>query len=78
MPKSADVAHRIARLAVLKRYHPHDSELVTDAERELRVQLLTEAITRTVSAKPPPTNEQRAKLAALLEPVQITPNSADK
>jgi hypothetical protein len=78
MPKSADTAHRVARLAVLKRYHPHNSEQVTEAERDLRVQLLTEAITKAVDAAPPLTAEQRVKLAELLSPVRVSPQELQK
>lgn len=68
MPKSDAVASRVARLAVLKRFYPSDSEQVENADRDLRVQLLTEAITKTLDADPPLTTEQRVGLAERLMP----------
>ncbi|HTY27697.1 MAG TPA: hypothetical protein VMD51_06055 [Mycobacterium sp.] len=77
MPRSDEVNHRVARLAVLKRYHPHDSQQVEDADRELRVQLLAEHITRAVDAAPPLTSEQRNRLAELLRPVRAKGATAE-
>lgn len=60
--------HERARVASLTRSRtPDDPELV-DARRNLRAERLADHIRRQVDDWPPLTNEQRARLAALLRP----------
>ena len=57
------------RLGAIKRHHPNDTERLADARRDLAAAKLAEYIARTVDAAPPLTDDQRARLAALLRPV---------
>jgi hypothetical protein len=62
--------HDRARVAALKRHRVPDDPEVTSAVRDLSVTLLAEHVRRVVDAAPPLTADQRARLAALLRPVQ--------
>lgn len=55
-----------ASYAALKRHHGADHPATEAASRELRETALARHITRLVDAAPPLTEEQRARLAALL------------
>ncbi len=55
-----------ARVASLTRSRPADDPDLIEARRALRAERLAEAIRRTVAEAPPLTDEQRARLAALL------------
>lgn len=60
--------HHRARVAALSRDRsPDDPELI-NARRDLRAERLADHIADVVNAAPPLTNEQRARLAALLRP----------
>jgi hypothetical protein len=65
---SPAVAHKRARVMALKRHHPNGSKAVDDAVLDLREQMLTEHIQREVAKAPPLTDDQKARLAALLRP----------
>lgn len=54
-----------ARLAVQTR-HGADEQTLAELRRDVRAARLAEQIERTVAALPPLTDEQRAKLTALL------------
>ncbi|MEV0152186.1 hypothetical protein AB0H57_00375 [Micromonospora sp. NPDC050686] len=55
-----------ARYAALKRCHGADHPATQAASRELREEALSRHITRLVDAAPPLTEEQRARLSALI------------
>lgn len=55
-----------ARLAALERHRTTDDPAVTDARDELRVAKLEDHIRRVVDAAPPLTEDQKARLRALL------------
>ena len=65
---SPAVAHKRARVMALKRHHPEGGQAVDAAVLDLREQMLTEHIQREVAKGPPLTDQQRARLAALLRP----------
>ncbi len=58
--------HHRARVASLSRDRAPDDPELLDARRSLREERLAAAIRETVDAAPPLTDEQRARLAALL------------
>ena len=71
------IYHR-ARVAVLSRDRAPDDPELLDERRKLREARLADHIKRTVDSFPPPTAEQRARLAALLRDTSPEPNgSAD-
>lgn len=53
----------------LVRHHGADAAVVTEARRDLRAANLADHIRRVVNEAPPLTDEQRARLAALLRPI---------
>ncbi len=55
-----------ARVAALSRDRAPDDPELLDARRNLRAERLAAAIRETVDAAPPLTDDQRARLAALL------------
>jgi len=59
-----------ARLAAHKRHHPDADD--SDLRRNLRAARLEDYIRKTVEAAPPLTDEQRWRLAALLQPTSET------
>jgi hypothetical protein len=65
---SPEVAHKRARVMALKKHHLEGGEAVDAAVLDLRERTLSEHIQREVDKAPPLTNEQRARLAALLRP----------
>lgn len=68
------LAKRHARVAALKRHRSPDDPQVHDAVRELRAACLAAHIREVVDSAPPLTDEQRTRLALLLNPS----NSADE
>ncbi|MFF1714807.1 hypothetical protein [Streptomyces sp. NPDC058268] len=66
MPISSEVAHLRARKAAEKRHHP-DAD-TTDLDRELATLTLAAYIKRVVESAPPLNDDQRARLAMLLNP----------
>jgi hypothetical protein len=68
----SEVLHYRAKVASLTRSRqPDDPELI-DARRTLKSIRLEEHIRSVVETAPPPTQEQRDKLAALLRPTGTT------
>ncbi len=61
------VAHARSRVGVAARLK--DATALTDARRSLAEAKLAAYITETVNAAPPLTNEQRARIACLLAPI---------
>lgn len=61
-----------ARLAALTRHRPADDPALHDAARDLAALRLEEHIRRVVDTAPPLTEEQAAKLRALLPPPRAT------
>jgi hypothetical protein len=57
-----------ARVAGLKRHRDDDDPTVTAAVSELKAARLAEHIRQLVDAAPPLTDQQRARLVALLQP----------
>ena len=66
-PLTSAVTTARARVSALKRHHPNGGDVVDAAVRELRATSLEEHIKRVVDAAPPLTDDQRARLAALLQ-----------
>ncbi len=69
MPSPAlapDVAHHRARVASLSRDRAADDPELTAARAELRAATLAAHVARVVDQAPPLTDEQRARIAALL------------
>ncbi|MEU0468252.1 hypothetical protein ABZ215_29980 [Amycolatopsis sp. NPDC006131] len=62
---SSTIHHLRARVANAKRWNQPDAE---DLQRELRAAILQRHITDALATWPPLTDEQRARLAALLSP----------
>jgi hypothetical protein len=60
-------AHR-GRLNALRRHRSPDDPAIADAARDLKATRLADHIRAVVDAAPPLTEEQRARLAALLAP----------
>ncbi len=59
-----------ARVAALSRSRPADDPDLLDARRNLRAAKAEEYIKKLVDAAPPLTDEQTARLAVLLAPVE--------
>lgn len=56
------------RLGAALRNSPNDSERIVDARRDLAEARIADAIERIVADAPPLTDNQRARLAAMLAP----------
>jgi hypothetical protein len=56
------------RLNVLQRHRAPDDPAIANARRDLAAASLEEHIRKTVNAAPPLTDDQKARLAALLRP----------
>lgn len=69
MPISPEQARHRATLAAIARHHP-DADL-TELRTELRTATAAEYIRKLVDEAPPLSEEQRARLAALLRPTQV-------
>lgn len=74
MPLSPDQARNRAKLAATARHHP-ESDL-TELRAELRTATAAEYIRRLVDGAPPLSEHQRARLAALLRPVEAGAEAA--
>lgn len=61
--------HHRGRVAALSRSRKSDDPDLLAAQRDLRAALLEEHIQRVVDQAPPLTEEQRTRLAALLQPI---------
>jgi hypothetical protein len=57
-----------ARLGSKVRYHPDDRDAIEALRRDLRAAQAEEYIERLVAVAPPLTDEQRARLAVILNP----------
>lgn len=57
-------------LGATVRRHPHDLEKIAVARRELAAAKITDYIEKVVAEAPPLTDEQRARIAALLQPAE--------
>lgn len=77
-PINSDVAHLRARHAGLRRHSRDDDPAVVAARQELKAASIEAYLERQIAEAPPLTNEQRAKLAELLEPVRIKPKPVNK
>lgn len=68
MAISAELAHHRARRA--RAVQQGDTEAAEKAARDLRAEKLAEHIKSVVDAMPPLTEQQRSRLAALLQPLR--------
>jgi hypothetical protein len=76
MPATPAVAHARARVMSLKKHHPQGGETVDAAVTDLRELVLEQHIRKAVDAAPPLTDQQKARLAALLRPSDGGSNAA--
>lgn len=60
--------HERARIASLSRSRAADDPDLIEARRNLRAERLADHVQRVVSEAPPLTDDQRARIAALLRP----------
>ncbi|PLV44944.1 hypothetical protein X011_25645 [Mycobacterium tuberculosis variant microti OV254] len=60
-----------ARHSALRRFRQDDDAAVIAARQELKAASINDYLERQMAEAPPLTNEQRAKIAELLEPVRI-------
>jgi hypothetical protein len=67
-PLTPAVTTARARVSALKRHHPEGGAVVEAAVRDLRATTLEEHIKKVVDSAPPLTDDQRARLSALLRP----------
>lgn len=63
--ESRDIA---ARIAAISRWKGDDDPRLPELRRDLKVAQLAESYRRVAEGAPPPTDEQRARLAALIQP----------
>jgi hypothetical protein len=67
MPYTPAVLKARATVAAQKRHHPEGGEAVDNAVRDLNEVKLRQHIEKVVSQAPPLSDEQRSRLAALLQ-----------
>ena len=67
MPPMPAVSTARSQVAALKKHHPNGGEAVDNAVRDLREIRLREYIERVISQAPPLSDQQKARLAALLQ-----------
>ena len=66
MVLSSSTRSEQAKLAVLVRHRPGDTEAITSARRDFAASKLSDYISRTLATAPPLTDSQRERLAHLL------------
>lgn len=59
--------HERARVAALVRHKPADAPEVAEARRDLRAARLADYVRRVIDEAPPLTDDQRRRIAALLQ-----------
>jgi len=69
----AERRHAVARKARLTQSYPPGHPLIVEVDRELATLRISDYIQRTLDEAPPLTQEQRAALAELLQPVRRRP-----
>lgn len=66
MPPTHAVSQKRAKVAALKRHRPNDTQAVNKAVSDLHEIMLREHIEEVLGQAPPLSDQQKARLAALL------------